>query len=186
MLPESIANERNVVQLARALASRIRWIAENEPADRFVWTTAVWRAFSEVAQSRGWKLYPEVKPFKGEYLLDFVLWEPNYGPRVVCESQWQHGFSGIGAIDWAFDKLRCVKGDIKILIYESGREPNGTQPPDDVCGIVVRYLMELAVLSNSEAFLLLNLNGSRQWAHWWQPVYSGKQKEIRFTPIMLE
>lgn len=182
----SIADEPHVVALAKALPSRIREIVRSDPSIPFVWTTAVWRAFKEVADENGWVLYPQSRPFKGEFLLDFVLWEPDYGPRIVCESQWQHRFSGIAAIDWAFDKLRCVKGDIKVLIYEWGEEPNGSQPPSAVSGVVVPYLREMALLTAGEAFLLLNVNDTQQWAHWWQPSVSGKPAEVWFRPIPLD
>lgn len=186
IVPASIANEIEVIALAKTLSSRICFIAEQDRPYPFTWTTAVWMAFKEIARDRGWKLYPEQRPFKGEFLLDFVLWETNYGPRIVCESQWQHRFNGIDAIDWAFDKLCCIKGDIKILIYEWGNEPDGSQPPNDVRDVVVRSLEDLSLLSNGEAFLLLNITKTQQWAHWWQPVNSGRQSVTHFTPIRLD
>jgi hypothetical protein len=51
--------------------------------------------------------------------------EPSANPNGIM-------VSALGAIDWAFDKLRCVKGDIKVLIYEVSEQPNGSQPPDTV------------------------------------------------------
>jgi YD repeat-containing protein len=71
------------------------------------------------------------RPYAGEYLLDFVLWETGYGPRILCESQWQHLFGQLEAIEWAFDKLRGVKGDIKVLIYEREPGADSTQPPNE-------------------------------------------------------
>ena len=198
--PQSIASERTVVSLARMLGQSIPEFLRVDPD--CTWTWAVWRAFERIRSNPGgeieldhgnalaygrseWALWPQKGPYKGEYLLDFVLWESGYGPRILCESQWHHGFSAIGAIDWAFDKLRCVKGDIKVLIYEVSEQPNGSQPPDTVAEIVTGYLKELALLSNEEAFLLLNFNDHQKWAHWWKPVSSGSPAEIRFTPIDL-
>lgn len=200
LTPQSIATERTVVSLARMLAQSIPEFLRVDPDS--TWTWAVWRAFERIrANPRGeikldhvnalasgyseWALWPQKGPYKGEYLLDFVLWESGYGPRILCESQWQHRFSAYGAIDWAFDKLRCVKGDIKVLIYEVSEQPNGSQPPDTVSKIVTNYLKDLALLSDEEAFLLLNFNSHQKWAHWWKPTSSGRPTEIRFSPIDL-
>jgi hypothetical protein len=182
-MSDSIANERTVTELANTLTTRIPELAHSDPKER--WTHGVFEAFKEYAKSKGWKLYPENGPYKGEYLLDFVLWEAGYGPRVVCESQWQHRFRQLEAIDWAFDKLRGVKGDVKVLIYEREPGPDDTQPPSEVREILEGYLMDMALLSPDEAFLFLNITASGQEAHWWKPVNPGKQDKIEFKKISL-
>jgi hypothetical protein len=105
---------------------------------------------------------------------------------MVRGSQWQHGSDAMQAIDWAFDKLRLVKGDIKVLIYEVANQPEGTQLPRPVGKVVTEYLMELSLLSTDEAFLFLNFNRQEKWTHWWQPNYSGKPSQILFAPIRLD
>ena len=182
---KSIADKEHVTDLARQLSSRIPVIA-NLPNTPYGWTGAVWTAFNELAQAKKWTLYPGKQPYKGEYLLDFVLWEENYGPRVVCESQWQHRISGMPAIDWAFDKLRGVKGDIKVLIFECPMKGDATRPPDNVMRIVEPYLKELSLLSDGEAFLLLHFANKGKRAHWWKPTRQGNPNKIRFTPIPLD
>jgi hypothetical protein len=184
-LAKSIANRVQVTDLARTLALRIPRLAADG------WTRAVWRAFKEIEGNHNktgktWILYPEGKPYKGEVLLDFMIYEENYGPRILCESQWQHQFSAYKAIEWAFDKLRLVKGDIKVLIYEVGEQPDGGQPPKRVTEIVSSYLKDLTLLSTNEAFLLMNFNRSRKWAHWWKPTAQGNPRKPRFSPIMLD
>jgi len=180
----SIANEKNVIELAKTLTSRIPELALSDPEHR--WTRAVFEAFREIAGSKGWTHYPEHRPYKGEYHLDFVLWEEGYGPRIVCESQWLHRFGQLEAIDWAFDKLRGVKGDIKILIYEWGGELDPSQPAAEVRQVLLRYLESFALLSIDEAFLFIDITDKGQWAYWWQPATSGRQNGIQFKPIALK
>lgn len=91
------------------------------PDGRQVYTEAVWTCFNSLRAhlGEGWSLYPAAiakGPGKagGEYLVDFMLMDGILGPRIACESE----LGRIRNIDWALDKLRGVKSDIKILLFE--------------------------------------------------------------------
>jgi hypothetical protein len=49
------------------------------------WTSAVWNHFSKFANSRKWELFPKAGPYKGEYLVDFIIFDQGYGPRIAIE-----------------------------------------------------------------------------------------------------
>lgn len=142
----------------------------------------MYACFAGIAKKRGWKIYPERQPYKGEYLLDFVLFEEGYAPHIVCESEWLTPKSNeYKDILWDFDKLRMVKRDIKVMIYEW---PEGDGRLEDA---LKGYLKDIQLLSTEEAFLFLNFDHGKPSAHWWQPEKSGKQdkNKIFFKPIPL-
>lgn len=182
-MSNSIANKKEVIKLATELGRDIPSVARDGSSR--AWTQAVWECFRNIGKNRSWLLYPDNQPYSGEFLVDFVLWDTNYGPRVVCESQWQHRFSGIDAIDWAFDKLRCVKGDIKVLLYEWSEPSTGAAPPKKVADILERYLKQMELFSTDEAFLFMNFSKGVPWAHWWKPEQSGIPEHIDFKKIDL-
>ena len=109
-----------------------------------------------------------------------MLFQKGYGPRIACESQWWHSWGDhYGKLDWSFDKLRGVKADIKVFIYEG--EPHQWEE------IRQRYLADYALLSPDEAFLLLTFN-KRFQASWWKPSRPGVHRvdEITFEAIALD
>ena len=115
----SIATTIDVSELARHLSASIPKFAEHAKSTG-AWTEAVYQAFIEYKNGRpGWEIYPNAKVKKGEYLCDFMLFEQGYGPRIACESQWWHTWGDhYDKLQWSFDKLRGVKGDIKVFIFE--------------------------------------------------------------------
>jgi len=175
----SIATEKDVTEIAKHLSTRIPKLAEQAKSTG-AWTEAVYMAFVEYKDCRpGWSIYPDTRAKKGEYLCDFMLFEENYGPRIACESQWWHSWGDhYNKLDWSFDKLRGVKADIKIFIYE-GDESQWEK-------IWRTYLTNSALLSTDEAFLTLKFNNGFQ-AMWWKPSRHGihRSDEIIFESITL-
>jgi len=176
----SFATKSNVSELARHLSDSIPKLAGNDKRAK-VWTEAVHKSFSEYGKARqGWNVHPETKAKKGEYLCDFMLFEDGYGPRIACESQWLHHprfGKHFDKLDWSFDKLRGVKADIKVFIYEEDKE--------DWEKIWPEYLTNYALLSPDEAFLILKFDHSFFRASWWQPSKPGvhSKGEITFEQL---
>lgn len=166
----SIANKAYVIDLGTKLGLEIPALIRNGSDDNTAWTLAVYKALKTLAKEKEWTIYPEEKCYKGEYLCDFTLFEDGYGCRIACESQWSFGIGDNNAkVDWAFDKLRGVKSDIKLFIFE-GSENEWTTIRDG-------YLKNSAQLSTDEAFLILHWHQDRFIKSWWQPITNGKQTE---------
>jgi hypothetical protein len=174
----SIATKIDVSELARHLSARIPKLAEQAKSTG-AWTEAVYQAFIEYKNCRpSWEIYPNAKAKKGEYLCDFMLFEQGYGPRIACECQWLHRWGNhYDKLQWSFDKLIGVKGDIKVFIFEEEESQQWEM-------IRQAYLAGYALLSPDEAFLILKLDGGFQ-ASWWKPSRPGahRQDEITFEPI---
>ena len=119
----SIATRDRVVELGNLLAEGIPRLAADSKSNRD-WTKAVYELLKDYGSRRGWIIHPLDKCYAGEYLCDFTVFEKGYGCRIACESQWLTWRSNDQAdLEWAFDKLRGVKGDIKIFVFE-GTEQN--------------------------------------------------------------
>jgi hypothetical protein len=177
-MKESIATNAQITAFAKFLAASIPAAAKS-PNPR-AWTTAVFDALVEFSNQRSWKLHPEERPYRGEYLTDFMLFEDDYGPRVACESQWWHIRSvHEDKLDWAFDKLRGVKADVKLFICEGELSA--------INAIAKKYLSNYALISSSEAFLTMTFNHGQPAAFSWLPKREGvhKPSEIAFEQILL-
>ncbi len=68
---KSIASSQEINELAQFLAVDIP--AHAQAPNPGAWTAAVFGALAKLANERSWKLYPEERPYKGEYLTDFML-----------------------------------------------------------------------------------------------------------------
>ena len=137
------------------------------------WSQAVYQSLTAFQQEKNWRIYPAVKPYLGEYHCDFMLFEEGYGCRLACESQWQTFKSNPGELKWAFDKLRGVKSDVKLFIFEG---------PDTWRDELRQYLEGYAQLDPIETFIFMRWN-HKQWERsWWKPLTPGVQTEA-FTPI---
>ena len=176
----SIATKRHISELARHLSDLIPQLAgKDNGAD--AWTNAVHSAFAKYSRPRpGWRIYPKTKAKKGEYLCDFMLFEDGYGPRVACESQWRHSpYFGkhFDKLAWSFDKLRGVKADIKVFIFEGDDE--------EWRKVWQEYLMGYALLSPDEAFLILKFEHDVFRTSWWRPSKRGAhtEAEIKFESL---
>jgi hypothetical protein len=165
---ESIANEETVCRLGETFAAEIPKRVDPASKSNRDWTIAVHAVLKEYAQTENWKIYPEERPYKGEYLCDFMLFEDGYGCRIACESQWYFRIGDNNAkVDWAFDKLRGVKADIKLFVFEGADL--------EWRGICEGYLEENAQLSVKEAFLILYWKDGDFIKSWWQPQCDGRQ-----------
>jgi hypothetical protein len=167
----SIANLEYVTKLGRALAKDIPLLANDSKSNRD-WTRAVYDALRKVRdEEEGWDIYPDNRCYAGEYLCDFMLFEKGYGCRIACESQWAN-WTGKGNQDlhWAFDKLRGVKSDIKLFIFEGSAE-HWKKAIDE-------YLMNNAHVSANEAYVALHWNFETKEFEksWWKPRIGGIQR----------
>ena len=171
---KSIAGPEFVVELGNFLSKEIPQLANESPSYK-VWTQAVYDALCAISSQYGWAIHPKDRCYAGEYLCDFTLHEKGYGCRIACESQWQH-WKGIhqGDLDWAFDKLRGVKSDIKLFIFE------GTD--DEWQNVIRAYLGDYDQLSTDEAYLAMRWQRDRFVNSWWIPKHDGRQTE----PIVFE
>jgi hypothetical protein len=76
-----------------------------------------------------------------------------------------------------FDKLRGVKADIKVMIYEC--------QSDDLEGKFRSYLADCALIGPDEAFLFVKFDGQRASAFWWKAERKGPfdKTEIAFKRV---
>lgn len=173
-MPGTIADREFVQDLGRYLSQGIPKGADKAIAFK-PWTVAVHEAFRTFGAKRGWSVLPTEAPYAGEYLCDFMLADPQYGIRVACESQWLHSQgSHQKTLDWAFDKLRGVKADVKVFVFE-GSEQEWQKT-------VASYLLGYAQLSTDEAFLALHWRKDHFVRSWWTPSTTGLQQ----GPIVFE
>jgi hypothetical protein len=101
----------------------------------------------------------------GEFMTDFALFDKSRGFRIACESEW----GALDRIDWAFDKLRSVKAEIKILIFERTHE-SGPTLPLEVHKIVTEYLAECGNHHvDHEFYLFVQISGDQAKLFLWEP-----------------
>ncbi len=152
-----------------------------------MYTKAVWTCFASLRAhlGDGWSLYPTaiakgVGKASGEYLVDFMLMDETFGPRIACESE----LGGIKSVEWALDKLRGVKADIKILLFEEEFAPAGGLPPT-IAELAKQYLANFGHYLSSEHFLFVQLSQNRCKSFVWSPPSRGplREKEIVFSEI---
>ena len=168
-------NSAEAIELGNFLAERIPFKAKSNLKAK-PWTQAVFEALREFSEKKSWELHPSDRPYVGEYLCDFTLFEKCYGCRIACESQWNHGDSKHESdLSWAFDKLRGVKADVKLFIFE------GTE--DHEKSVLGEYLQNYAQLSPEETFILLRWTGSTFVGSWWTPEIAGAQLSPVFAPF---
>ncbi len=140
------------------------------------WTLAVYKFLTTFKESKGesWKIFPAVKCYLGEYHCDFMLFEEGYGCRLACESQWQTFKSDPGELKWAFDKLRGVKSDVKLFVFEG---------LDTWTDDLREYLEGYAQLDPVETFVFMRWNHDHWERFWWKPALAGLQTES-FNPVV--
>jgi hypothetical protein len=148
----------------------------------------VWSYFNNLQtqySAHEWVLFPATPPSKGrvvgEYIVDFTLFDPKLGCRIACESEW----ADIDRIDWAFDKLRSVKADIKILIFQWDHTEDG-QLPTLVMERIRPYLANTHHHHpNREHYLLLQWQEETARIFLWTPQQPGPfvEEPIYFEPV---
>jgi len=190
----SMANEQAIRDLAEQIGRRVKKLAENyaetypyrkTPSERREWTWAVGRFWEEYCQSKSqeggppWELCARdhATKEKGEYLVDFMLFQEGYGPRIACESEW--GMSPAG-IQWDFEKLAGVKSDIKVLVHQCRFEQIERRLKEAIRDTVGAHV------SPSEAFLVMGFESeTKPEACWWIPDRNGPftLKDIEFQVL---
>jgi hypothetical protein len=167
------ATHEDAIALAKDMASALPNLAKKNPATRTgrtEWTRAIWRYFDEqFRQKYGWDLYPKSEPIKGrvdgEFVTDFSLFDNRRGYRIACESEW----GDIDRIDWAFDKLRSVKAELKILIFESGHTDE-EEFPLEIGKRIRNYLANCGQHNvGREFYLFLQFEEERSRLYLWEP-----------------
>lgn len=174
---------------AQALPEQARELSKEHahPEGREVYTKAVWQCFSNLRTQlgEGWRLYPAsigkgAGKASGEYLVDFMLMDETFGPRIACESE----LGSARNIDWALDKLRGVKSDVKILVFEDDFAQEGGLPPR-VAELARQYLANFGHYLSSEYFLFIQLSQNACKCFLWSPPSRGpfQEEEIVFREI---
>jgi len=186
------ATRQHAISLAIHMRDELPRLVEKEPgpdtpSGRTKWTRAVWQYFDEhYRNARNWDMYPKTKPMKGrvagEFMTDFALFDGR-GYRIACESQWGESLE---SIDWAFDKLRSVKAEIKLLIFERKHEAE-PRLPEDVEKMVKGYLAESGNHhAEHEFYLFLQFSGSHAKLFIWEPKmldgYTAESIQIELIP----
>jgi hypothetical protein len=140
------------------------------------WTRALHARLVDFAVPQ-YKLYPEEKPYKGEYLVDFCIYDGEKGPILACESQLYPPFGGdaknLEGIEWAFDKLRGVKAPNKVLIFEA--EFEDTFPVSIHSELVENYIRYYERHSVDEWYVFVQLDGDESKVFCWRPSKDGLQ-----------
>lgn len=185
------AQKSDVEYLGRFFAERLSKEVDGisnshaRPDGREPWTKAVWHCFEALRVELGsnWSLYPKEPGkgpgrAKGEYLADFLLMDETYGPRIACESE----LGDSGKLDWSFDKLRGLKADIKMFIFEMDFTDTGRLPVA-VDEMVRVYLADHGHFLPNEHFLLVQLSSNMTRCFHWEPSTRGpyKAKDIEFA-----
>jgi hypothetical protein len=184
-----IANRDDAINFARSLRDKLpdSMIGHDESlSGRSEWTRGIWRFLKTVGEEQDprWTLYPSSEPQKGrvlgEYLVDFALFDPVLGCRIACESEW----GDIDRIDWAFDKLRAIKADIKVLIFQY--EHGSGVLPAKVRSRIVAYLTKSHHHHpKREFYVFVQYQGNKAQLFLWEPPGVGpfKDEEILIEPL---
>ena len=87
-------------------------------------------------------------------------------------------------IDWALDKLRGVKSDIKILLFEEDFAQEGGLPPK-IAELARQYLANFGHYLPSEHFLFLQLSQNKCKCFLWSPPSRGplRKEEVFFAEL---
>lgn len=165
-------SQKWVKEFGIQISERIPELAESAN-DFKTWTRAVYDALREVQVQYGWTISPADRCYAGEYLCDFMLFEPGYGCRIACESQWMHwGREHQPTLGWAFHKLRGVKADVKLFVFEGSDQ--------EWLNVQETYLRNYEQLSRSETFLALRWQKDAFKRSIWSPIRDGSQESVEF------
>jgi hypothetical protein len=181
------ATRNEGIELARDMRDKLSSFLPSDvstASGRSEWTRAIWNYFTSLSKENEWKLYPEISPQRGrvagEYLVDFAIFDTTRGCRIACESEW----GDIDGIDWAFDKLRAMKADLKILVFQLRHESGGF--PVELSKRIKSYLAcSHHHHPGHEFYIFLQLEGSNAKAFLWEPKCTGplSRKEIELESI---
>ncbi|HZL27491.1 MAG TPA: hypothetical protein VFC39_13280 [Acidobacteriaceae bacterium] len=188
MLNRSVTRQ-DAVQLAVDMRLRLPEMAKKHPATdsgRSEYTRAIWNYFDENFQRKyGWTLYPDTEPKKGrvagEFMTDFALFDNKRGFRIACESEW----GDLDHIDWAFDKLRAVKAEIKILVFQRGHGSTDLLS-EEVAKRIRPYLAKCGHHhAKHEFYLFIQFDGDNAKLFIWEPTEDGpfEVEQIEFDHL---
>jgi hypothetical protein len=187
-MQNNLATRDDVIAIGKQMQEQLPLLAAKyrpTKSGKTEYTKAIWEYFDQLRLKYDWNLSPKTLPIrgrvKGEYLTDFALFDGVLGNRIACESEW----GDIGCIKWAFDKLRAIKADIKIFVFQWAHDKPGKLP------YKIEELFQ-GSLANSghhhpghEVYLFMQFDGERAKIFLWEPTGSGpfNTKEIHIEPI---
>jgi hypothetical protein len=188
-----LATREDAVAIGRQLRKQLPALSkvqDSTTSGRTEYTRAIWNYFDQLRSKYEppWKLYPETEPkrgkVKGEFLIDFSLFDERLGCRIACESEWE---VDVGRIGWAFDKLMAVKADLKILVFQMKYEDGAPRLPNRLEERLVRDALNACGHHHPghECYLLMQFDHSESRLFFWEPKHSGPYSsgEIEFEFI---
>ena len=190
---KTLATLRDVQILAKYFSQALPEAAHKSsqehahPDGREVYIKAVWTCFASLRAhlGEGWSLYPKAigrgaGKASGEYLVDFMLMDETFGPRIACASE----LGKIQSIDLALDKLRGVKSDVKILLFEDDFDAKGGLPPK-IAELARQQLAKSGHYLPSEYFLFLKLSQNECKCFMWSPPSRGpfREEDVSFAEL---
>jgi hypothetical protein len=155
--------------------------SKNKKRYKYKWTAAIYIYFSRLAENpekiissprNKWTLYPKKKPYAGEFITDFSIYEDQYGFRITCESQSHEGQKNKARIADAFAKLLHVKSDLKVLIFESPHDEENSETKTLFDALRNDYLDGYMHFNAHEDYLLMQWSGDKVKCHLWRPLVS--------------
>jgi hypothetical protein len=187
---EGPATEEDVVRIVSILTTHLERHADKiaavhtRPDGLEVCTKAIWSSFDTLCKELGpdWKLFPRAASkgpgrAAGEFLTDYQLFD-KHGPRIACESE-----LFFGGIEADFEKLCCVKSDIKIFIFECKHEDG---LPQSILEVAHKYLTNFSHVYEGEAYVFMQLDGYKLRSFLWIAKRSGvieDKREIVFKQL---
>jgi hypothetical protein len=186
-MKDTLATRDDAVKIAKEMQVMLPTLSKGHQQTaegKAEYTKAVWDYFDQLRKIHGWNISPATPPIKGkvkgEYLTDFALFDGHLGNRIACESEW----GDLGRIGWAFDKLRAVKADIKILIYQWGHDDG--KLPEKVGDLFQTNLANCGHHHpNHEIYLFIQFDGDKSDLFIWEPTQSRylNKEDIHIEPI---
>jgi hypothetical protein len=186
---KSLATRDDAIEIGKQMQQHLPILAKDHAptgSGRLGYTKAIWHYFDKLRTANDWGFSPKTCPTggkaKGEYLTDFALYDDKIGNRIACESEWE----GIQKIQWAFDKLKGVKGDLKILVFQEGFTADGTLPAN------VDDLLRQGLANSGhhhpghEFYLFIQFDREQSRLYLWEPLSSEplNVSEIRIDRVM--
>jgi hypothetical protein len=187
-----LATRESAISLVKDMSEKLPGLAERlakkhgmTRSGKKEYTKAIWHYLEDLRKTRGWTLWPKKPPIggrvKGEYLTDFSLCDEDLGYRIACESEW----GNFKCIEWAFDKLRAVKADTKVLIFQAPHTNDG-RLPDEISKLFRGNFAKCGHHHpNHEVYVFIQFDGDSSKCFIWTPTKSGPLDEdsIYIEPI---
>jgi hypothetical protein len=187
-MKDHLATREEAIAIGKQMHNQLLALSQKyqkSDTGRIEWTKAIWDYFDCLRTNYDWGFAPENQPTygkaKGEFLTDFALFDERFGNRVICESEW----GNIGRIQGAFDKLREVKGDLKIIVFQFKFEGERRLPDK------LERLFKQSLASSGhhhpghEFYLFIQFEGDESRLFLWEPISSGpfSEGEIKIEQV---